>query len=634
MQSSRCFLLIASLLWVITCAAHAAGPTFYVAPNGNDAWSGKRPGLNWRKTDGPFATLQHAVDVAHGARIEVRCGTYTLEKPLQLGPQNSGLTLAAYGKEKPVISGGHAVTGWKPVTDPAVLERLDESVRGKVLQAELGPVAGDRLELFFQNQPMTVARWPNTGFVKIVDVVEQDGHQIHGNKGSKTGKFIYDGDRPNRWTGEKDLWLHGYWFWDWADQRQQVTGIDTTKKIITLAPPQHSYGYRKGQWYYAFNALTELDAPGEWYLDHATGRLYFLPPAPIEQGVAVVSVLPNLVTIQNATNMTVRGFTLEAVQGTAVTSTGGTQNQIVGCIIRNVGSWAVKVACGTACRVADCEIYATGDGGIALDGGDRKTLTPAGHVAENNHIHHYSRWNRMYQPAIHLGGVGNRAAHNLIHDAPHEAIAFGGNDQIIEFNEIHHVCTESNDAGAIYNGRDWTGRGTVIRHNYLHDITGFEGRGCVGVYLDDMLSGITIAENLFRNVTSAAFIGGGRDCVIEHNIFVDCKPAIHVDARALGWAANSVPTTMTQRLNAMPYKQPPWSERYPALVNILDDEPAAPKGNVIACNLCIGGKWDNIEKKARPLVKFEDNQLDVRPDSPEYKRALKQIHADQTGLKR
>ena len=110
--------------------------------------------------------------------------------------------------------------------------------------------------------------------------------------------------------------------------------------------------------------------------------------------------------------------------------------------------------------VAGCDIYETGDGGIALTGGDRKTLTPGGLLADNNHIHHYSRWNRIYQPAIALNGVGNRATHNLIHDAPHMAIVFGGNDTRIEFNEIHSVCYESNDAGAIYAGRNWTMRGT------------------------------------------------------------------------------------------------------------------------------------------------------------------------------
>ena len=76
--------------------------------------------------------------------------------------------------------------------------------------------AGGGLELFFQGRPMRIARWPNEGFVKIADIVVEDGHEIHGHKGSKTGKFKYDGDRPKQWVKEKDPWLHGYWFWDWS----------------------------------------------------------------------------------------------------------------------------------------------------------------------------------------------------------------------------------------------------------------------------------------------------------------------------------------------------------------------------------------------------------------------------------
>jgi hypothetical protein len=252
----------------------------------------------------------------------------------------------------------------------------------------------------------------------------------------------------------------------------------------------------------------------------------------------------------------------------------------------------------------------------------------------------------MYTPAISVEGVGNRVTHNLIHDAPHMAIFFGGNDHVIEFNEIHDVCLESNDAGAIYAGRDWTMRGTTIRYNYLHDITGFRGRGCVGVYLDDMFCGTRIYGNVFCRVTRAAFLGGGRDCTVENNIFVDCRPALHVDARALGWARGSVKTTMTQRLQAMPYASPLWRERYPELMGILQDEPAAPKGNIVARNISWGGRWDEVENKARSYLTFSDNCVDQDPlfegstpktfrlqeSSPAHKVGFKPIPFEKIGL--
>ncbi|MBN2307479.1 MAG: right-handed parallel beta-helix repeat-containing protein, partial [Candidatus Hydrogenedentes bacterium] len=575
------------------------------------------------------------------------------------GTPEARITYAAFPGESVRLLGGQVVPSFTAVSEPAVLERLAEPARGQVLQADLkalgitdfGSPAGGGMELFFQDKPMHVSRWPNEGFVRITDVVEKDGHQIHGHPGSKVGKFYYDGDRPTQWAAENEPWVHGYWFWDWSDQRQKIKSIDTQQRIIEVEPPYHTYGYRKGQWFYAFNLLAEIDAPGEWYVDRESGLLYFWPPAPIESGQAMVSGLPTIMTITDASCVTVRGMLMEAVRGRAITVSGGALNRIVGCTIRNIGGSAISVSGGTNHGVIGCDIYDTGAGGISLSGGDRKTLAPAMHFAENNHIHHYARWRRMYQTAVHLSGVGNRAAHNLIHNAPHMAIGFGGNDHVIEFNEIHSVCYESNDAGAMYTGRDWTMRGHVIRYNYLHDISGFEGRGCVGVYLDDMFSSADIYGNLFYRVTRAAFIGGGRDCTVENNIFVDCAPALHVDARALGWAHGHADGWIAEAqekgtLSGIGYTRPPYSERYPKLVTILSGEPKAPEGNLIARNICVGGRWDEVEGKARPYLAFEDNLVDEDPhfvdpnnldfrlkeDSPAFALGFEPIPIGQIGL--
>ncbi len=134
--------------------------------------------------------------------------------------------------------------------------------------------------------------------------------------------------------------------------------------------------------------------------------------------------------------------------------------------------------------------------------------------------------------------MGDRISHNLIAKVPHMAIGFKGNDHLIEYNEIDSACYESNDAGAIYTGRNWTMRGNVIRYNYLHDIAGFEGKGCVGIYLDDAFSSAEITGNIFKNVTRAMMIGGGRDNKVVNNIFIGCTPSIHVDARGMGWMRN------------------------------------------------------------------------------------------------
>jgi hypothetical protein len=608
------FALAALLLWgalaPLSASSRRQGADLYVAPNGDDRWSGRLAAPNPAHTDGPFRTLERARDTIRawkgsdrlprkGVIVALRGGVYALAHPFTLAFEDSGTADApiryqAYSGEEVRLVGGRVLTGFTPVTDPAILARLDPTAREHVLWTDLraqgitdlegvhanGVWAQSQpgLELFFQDRPMTLARWPNQGFVKIAGLLGLDPTDIRGTGGDRVGKFVYEGDRPKRWVGEKEIWLHGYWFWDWADERQKVASIDTEKHIISLEKPYHSYGYRKGQWYYAFNILAELDQPGEWYLDRDAGRLYFWPPAPLTAGKAVVSILPTLMTLQNVSHVELHGMILEAARGTAITVEGGTGVCIRKCVLRNVGSWAVRIAGATDSGVQGCDIYQVGDGGISLEGGDRKTLTPGNLYADNNHIHHYSRWNPVYMPGVMIGGVGQRVTHNLIDNAPHMAIGFSGNDHRIEFNEIHSVCYESNDAGAMYAGRDWTMRGTIIRHNYLHHISGFEGRGCVGVYLDDQFSGTCVYGNLFYKVTRSAMIGGGRDCCIENNVFVDCAPAMHVDARGLGWAADER-KTLQDSLDALPYKQPPWSTRYPLLVDILQDEPMAPKGN-------------------------------------------------------
>jgi hypothetical protein len=649
-----------------------AETVFYVAGNGSDTWSGRLAAVNAAKTDGPFATLNRARDEVRklpaakrkgGATVIVRGGTYFLDAPLELSAQDSGtasgrIIYAAYPGEEVRISGGREVKNFKRVTDPAVLGRLSESARVRVRQTDLksqgitnfGAADAGGLEVFHEDTPLWPARWPNQGFVKIGELVVNDGLDVRGTKGSRIGKFHYDGDRAQRWTGEKDPWLHGYWFWDWSDQRQQLESIDLEKKILTVKPPYHGYGYRKGQWYYAFNMLSELDAPGEFCLDREMGILYVWAPTELGSGRTVVSVLENLVVMKDVSNVAFSGFTFEAARGTAVRVEGGERVLVERSLMRNLGGYGAEFT-GEGHRIAGCEIYQTGKGGIKLAGGDRKTLKPGGLFAENNHIHHYGRVFRMYHAGVSIDGVGNRAANNLIHSAPHIAIFFAGNEHVIEYNEIHHVSFESNDAGAIYAGRDWTMRGNVIRHNFLHDITGFENRGCVGVYLDDMFASAAIYGNVFRNVTRAAFIGGGRDCTVENNIFIECKPALHVDARALGWAGYHADGWIKEArekstLLGIAYKQAPYATRYPKLPSILDDEPKAPKGNLIARNISIGGRWDEIEKKAHPYLTLENNLLDqdprfvdaaggdyrLRADSPAFKLGFKPIPMESIGL--
>ena len=624
-------------LTLAVAAGAASGQLIlHVAPDGDDRWSGD--------IDRPLASLGGARDAIRklkadgglpvgGIEVFVHPGTYRHRQALEFGPEDSGaadspITYRAQQRGTAHISGGLPLTGFTPVTradaraDSRSLARLDPAVRSEIWQLDLRaqmPELGEtvtlepRLELFVDGRPMTLARWPNEGYTLVRDVPPQD-------EGDGTGgQFVYLDDRAERWVNEPEVWLHGYWVFQWSDDYMRVASIDPQNQLITLAPPRHGYGYSRNKPFYALNLLCELDQPGEWYLDRDSGILYLYPRQPLDRSRVEVSRAPSILLLNDVSHLTFDGLVLESAQGDGVVLRDCEAVTFIGCTLRNHGRLAVRILGGSEVRVMGCDITATGSGGIVVIGGDRKTLRPAGHEAVNNHIWNLARFRHMYTPAINMSGVGNRAAHNLIHDLRHSAIWFGGNDMIVEFNEIHSVCYGANDAGAIYTGRNWTMRGNVIRNNYFHDVHGLGGRFVMGVYLDDMFSSADIYSNLFYRVLNPVVIGGGRDTSVTDNIFVESGPAITVDARALsGWADYHADAWLEEQrekgtISGIAFDESPYSERYPRLASIMAGTPKAPEGNVIARNISIDGRWDNIAPDAAEYVTLEGNLVDVDP---------------------
>jgi len=658
-------------------AGNTPGYELYVSPAGRDDGDGTKAR--------PFNTLEQARDAVralraqgqlpHGATVWLRGGTYERREPFRLTAEDAGaptapVTFRAVPGETARLVGGAQVTNFVKVTDPAILDRLAPAARSHVLQADLralgiteygkvvspggqpcmyraaslrGAVA-DMTVFAFNGQPMTLARWPNTGFVKIQQVTGGQPAPIQGINGDKIGKFTYEGDRPARWVKETGAWLHGYWFWDWSDEYQPVQSIDTATRTIMLKPPYHMYGYRPGQRYYALNLLCELDTPGEWYLDRQTGLLYFWPPSPLKAGRAVFAVSPSVVELRQTAGITFHGVSFEAARGALVQITGGERCALVGCTLRDSGGYAVRIDGGSQHRVVGCDISDTGEGGIWMVGGDRKTLTPGGLLAENNVITRFSGIIRTYCPAILVHGVGNRVAHNLIYDAPHCGILYGGNDQLIEYNEIHDVCHETGDVGAIYTGGDYTQRGSIVRYNYIHHIKGPGLYGARGVYLDDGASGQTVEGNLFYKVTRAMVVGGGRDNRVLNNVFSDCVPALDIDARGLGWAYG-MEGGIRGHMAEVEAQAPHWLARYPELRTLLDDKPMEPRGNRIERNIWTGGVWQEIEKTAVPFFQLDNNLVGpdprfidprhgdfrLKPDSPAFALGFQPIPYEKIG---
>ncbi len=610
-----------------------AGPkpavTLYVAPNGSDSNPGTReaPFGSPYRAQMEIRRLKRGGLPAGGVTICLREGQYRLRQTWRLAAEDSGtpeapIVYRACENETVLFTGGASLKDFQPVADRAVRARLDEGARDKVVEIDLraagitdfGQAAGEgnRPELFFNGQPMPLARWPNEGFVHVGELLGQGELKAGwGNiEGRREGIFTYDGDRPSRWNAEEDIWLFGYWYWDWADAYHRVGSIDTTKRVITIAPPYRGYGFRTGQRYYALNLLAELDAPGEWYLDRSRGKLYFWPPADMANAAVELSMLAApMAELEGASHVALRGLTFELGRGDGIAVRGGEKCLIAGCTVRRLGQNGVIIDGGTGHGVLGCDIYTLGRGGTRVTGGNRKTLAPSGHFIENCHIYDFSRIHRTYTPAVWMDGVGHRIAHNSFHDSPHQAMRIEGNDHLVEFNEVYDVVRETDDQGGIDMWYNPTYRGNIFRYNFWHDIGGGVGLGAAGIRLDDAICGVLIYGNVFCRSSDGSFGGvqihGGKENIVDNNLFIDCRHAVSFSPWGeKRWQETLARPDMVKKLTEdVDISRPPYATRYPDLARLGEN----PDVNQIWRNVAV--RCGGLLTRDRGIQDVMDNHM-------------------------
>src|SRR5258706_4758652 len=252
-------------------ARPVAATEFWVAHDGNDTSPGSR--------SKPFATLERLREAVRqvkrngklpndGITVFIRGGDYYRTNGFILDAEDSGtsespITWREAPGQRVRLLGGKLLTGFKPVTDSSVLKRLEKAAQRQVLQLNLkdrgitdfGEMksrgfgrssAVAQCELFFDHRPMTLARWPNTGeFAKIAGYpAAADRKDEHGgNLGELPGGFLYAGDRPSRWQDTSEVWVHGYWAYDWANSYEKVAAVDLSQHLVKTAAPHGLYGF-------------------------------------------------------------------------------------------------------------------------------------------------------------------------------------------------------------------------------------------------------------------------------------------------------------------------------------------------------------------------------------------------------
>ena len=619
------------------------------------------------------ASLRTAVREAQaGDTVLLSKGIYRLTESLRIEGK-SDLTLMARPGCRVELSGGVRIPRRSPKREkglPRGVRCIDVSALGIVGPRTIGhvhPSIPGWSALYADGVPMRLSAWPNGGWFPL-DSIVQTGISIRfdgsgsastvapsadvsllkkGVSGAETvyagqapgfGIIAFRGDRPFAWGDPAQGFLNGCFRYGWAEELIPIKEIRKAGDGGTIEVADTTYygfGRKAGETFQKWRILNipeEVDEPGEYAIDAAEGRIRAMLPRRTRRLELSLLEAP-LLQIEDCRGVTVRGLAFTTARGDGVTVGASTDVRIEHCTLRGLGHQAAVIGgdC-TRCGLAACQVYDTGAGGVDLSGGDRKAIVRGDNYVEDCVLHDFNLIEKSNRPGVCMKGLGNRVSRCEIYNSATQAILMLGNDQTVERCDIHDVCQDVEDCGAIYYGRDPTYRGSVVRWNYIHDID--VPWNVRAVYHDDGACACEVYGNVFNRISSPPIqIGGGSDIFYHDNIFMhlDCA-AIKIDARLKTWGADRL-TYHRDRIAEL--DGPAFRAHYPEFASYLEGDPAEPRRNVLTRNVFYDVKWafetvvwadhdynDTIEGAANFFSEMHDNWKTtlnpgfVNPDDP------------------
>lgn len=493
--------LIALTSLTLPCPA----ATYYAASGGNDTSEGASP-------SSPWATLTRAAeDMRHGDTLLLRRGDIFRDS-LNLSSVRDPV-IGAWGPAadpRPVVSGSIQITGW---------ER-----EGAVWVADIDrPVE----YLYADSRLMTVARYPNTGWIRIDTLTER-------NDGSNTIITAaqlqeHPANATSYFTGAQ-VRLRG---WSWWYETRRISSYDNSGVLaLDGAGAVHISHSRRGWGFYIDNMLEELDTAGEFYVDSTRGRVYFMPPGGADPGSMLIE------GTHRARGIILAGGTVTDIclrhqreQGLSISR----KSTIRRCLFQSIGGDAGGRALRASWDIADSRIARNrfennlniGISWYENSGRTGSTIIELDTLINTGMVPGYGgsgTWHAVGM-IVHLS-TGVLVRNCVIDGSGYAGVILGSDGNTVEECVIRNAMATLNDGGAIYN----VCNESTIRRNIISDTRGDLtscgpwyplSHGIWSEFLGDYQDNIIEENTVVRSGCYGIYLPNNYRCRVRANVLFD-----------------------------------------------------------------------------------------------------------------
>lgn len=504
-----------------TAAATASAGVYVDAANGND----NNPGTEAL----PWKTLRKVTEarLTSGQSIFLRCGR-TWRESLSL----DGIQLADAAN---VVGYGAECSTGKAVISGADLFNGGWTQSGNVWSRPVPAGTPKIKRLFVDGVSQSTARWPNA-------TASAQGYALVHPQGGGAKWSVLASAADQTVLSGKDIQGAALYARTlaWKIETRRVASF--AAGTLTLSAGT-DYTMDAGEGYVLEDKLWMLDAPGEFFHDTVNNRLYVYPSATAAQTDLNArsvegSVRDVALRIASRSNIGVKdlalrmarvsGLVLQNASGAVVERIEANGNGETGVAV--VQSDALPGATIRNSHFSNNFIY-----GIDASSGGATTLSD--NTVTETGTSNYPGWTH----AAIEGGKGANILNNIVDGAAYHGIRFSGNGGgTVKNNAVTRYCLRLSDCGAIYtwNGAKLTGstQRATVENNQVHgarpNVEGAVGFGVDvvgGIFLDDFSHGITVRNNMVRDVPFGLVLRNGSNAVFESNrVWLPTRAAIAV----------------------------------------------------------------------------------------------------------